>query len=238
MEYIMERMKYRCFCIVFLLAAVILLNGCFTCSESEETKSLDTISYNKISIAVFDSLMNQYASDHEWESYTKGFFDQHGGWGNEDEDNLENKFMIEAKWVGSHSYESNYVDGIVFSMILYACSPDGDGDAKFGKCNTLSTLYLDLYGCNEFSCRNTARVVVRDKDYQYVRSYDKSQFKISSAGDFSYDEFGHDCSAKNKLNFNLFVDDDDFKIDWRIKYGEVTCYNTHCHEVSDFSIWG
>lgn len=227
----------------FLLIVTIFLNGCYMCSDSEETKDLTKISYKTTSIAFMDSLMTQYAAKQKWSSYSVEYRSPKDDEEKLGTDSLKNKFVFEANWAGLNSRYNANVNGIVLTATLRACAPEDSCFASsydFYHSHEVSNLFLELYGCDEYSCKNTSRVVLRDGDYRYVKSFDKTQFKISSGGNFSYSEFGDDCEVHKKLHFNLSIEDENVKIDWNVKYGDIQCSVEHCSEVtsSSFRIWG
>ena len=236
-------MKSELLCKVLLLIVTILMNGCYTCHDSEETKDLTEISYKTTSIAFMDSLMTLYASKQKWSSYSVEYRSPIDDVEKLGTDSTKKKFVFEAAWEGKNSQYGEKVNGIVLAVALHACAPEDSCFASLynlHNSNEVSKLILELYGCDEFSCKNTNRVVIRDEDYRYVKSFDKTQFKISSGGNFSYSEFGDDCIVHKKLHFNLSIEDENVKIDWNVKYGNIQCSVEHCSEVtsSSFRIWG
>ena len=233
-NYIFKNMEEKqSFIYLTLLGVILLLNGCFTCSDYDQERDLSKISYATTSVAFMDSAVARYASENKWNTYRVG------NYGDDVDESVEettkNSFAYRTEW-----NETGYpgIDGVVLKMMMYACTPEDSCHLNFYNAQNVAMLYMELYGCNDIYCENTNRVVVHDANYDYVRVFDKSKFKISDAGSFSYSEFGDNCKVRKKLFFNLVIDDVDFKVDWKIKFGSITCEETHCHEVSDFSVWG
>ena len=221
-----EKMRFTFF---ILLGAMLLLNGCFYCGDYEEKEDLVAYTFSETSIALMDSLKNEYVAKNKWSTSevektkpSKGYDD--------------NKFVYDMYWYNNSS-DHKGVKGIVLRFNLYACTPDNDCDYNFVMADTVSRLIIELHGCDNFTCKNTSRIVVHDRDYRYVRAFDKSQFSITDGGDFEYSTDG-DCTVYKKLSFNLVINGEDIKINWNIKDGYIDCTSTKCHRVTDYSVWG
>lgn len=217
--------------IMTFLAAMLLplfLNGCFYCSDHAEEENFEAYTFIKTKISFMDSLENKYVAQKKWSSYdveNKGSL----------KENYSKNTLVYDLNVKSSDYER--VTGAVFKYTLYACTPDDDCDYNFVDAEKISSLYLEFYGCDNYTCRNTNRIVVHDADYRYVKSFDKSQFSIAYGGQFGYEGDG-DCTIYKNFSFRLIIDDEDFKIDWIIKDGRVVCKSTKCQAVTDYSVWG
>ena len=203
-EYIITYMKSRCFCIVFCVIAMILLNGCaIDYSDSyEETIDLSGFINQETSIAMVDSAVQQTIKP--------------GRYG----------FDVDVGWFRS----SVELEGITLLASVFICPSSGDScKVKPKSARVIKEFYVDLYGCSTGDCSDTKRVVFRDSLYENIRAFNRDQFKLKETESFSYLPFGDECTLRKILNFNLFIDEPDFKVDWDIKYGNITCSGTNYH---------
>jgi len=216
------------FVYIALTLVALLFQGCFYCGDHVDEEKLHAFTLPITSIAYMDSLREQYAKQKKWSSYD--ITDESSLKANYD----KNKFVYNLSWDNT---KHKGVDGIVLNVKLYACTPDDNCDYNFVDAEKVSSLTLELYGCDNFTCKNTSRIVVHDDQYRYVRSFDRKQFSITDGGDFSYSTDG-DCTIYKKLSFNLVIDAENFKINWNLKDGRIYCNSTKCDVVTDYSVWG
>jgi hypothetical protein len=85
-------------------------------------------------------------------------------------------------------------------------------------------LFVDIYGCSDFNCKNVSKIVVHSADYSYSRLVKKGEFEISkSSGSFWAKEDGYDCDVTKEYLFHVKIDMDDFRIDMDVQKGKETC---------------
>ena len=85
-------------------------------------------------------------------------------------------------------------------------------------------LFVDIYGCTDYGCRNAEQVVVHNEDYSFTRLIKKDKFKISEPkGKFYVREHGYDCDVTKEYFFHVDVADDDIKLDMDVQRGSETC---------------
>ena len=85
-------------------------------------------------------------------------------------------------------------------------------------------LFVDIYGCTDYNCKNVSKVVVHSEDYSYSRLLKKDEFEISkSSEDFWAKEHGYDCDVTREYLFHVKIDMDDFQIDMNVQKGNETC---------------
>lgn len=85
-------------------------------------------------------------------------------------------------------------------------------------------LFVDIYGCTDYGCRNAEQVVVHNEDYSYTRLIKKDKFEISEPkGKFYVREHGYDCDVTKEYFFHVVVDDDEIKLEMEVQRGSETC---------------
>ena len=86
------------------------------------------------------------------------------------------------------------------------------------------SLFVDIYGCTDYGCKNAEQVVVHNEDYSYTRLIKKDKFEISEPkGKFYVREHGYDCDVTKEYFFHVVVDDDEIKLDMDVQRGSETC---------------
>lgn len=214
----MKRMKYRCFSIAFLLAAMILQNGCAVdiVDDYEKTIDLSGFTNQETSVALIDSAIQQTASEKHWKLPA-------------DSNGLKSgRFGIDVD-VGL-SKSAVELEGVTLLATVFVCPSSGTScDVKPESAEVVEKLYVDLYGCSSVDCSDTRRVVFHDSSYQNIRAFNRDQFKFKETHSFSFQTFGDECTVRKILNFNLIIDEPDFKVDWDIKYGNITCSGSDYH---------
>ena len=86
-------------------------------------------------------------------------------------------------------------------------------------------LYVDVFGCTDFDCKNAQKVVLHDEFYEYTKVLEKGEFEIlKPQKSFSVDEHGYACEVTKEYHFRLKINLKDFKLDADFQKGEETCY--------------
>lgn len=185
---------------IAVFSALLLLGGCglLPCGDIEVEKDLTQVTSRKTSVAFMDSVKQEALSDKKWEDV--------------------------VYWVKSNSvaYGSG-IHGVTFELDLLACSSATVCEKGLSGTEVLSSLQVDLYGCDSYDCKNVQNIVLHDSSYAYIRTFGKDEFEIADGDEFQYDTFGDDCVVYKLLNFNLRIDAEDVKIDWDVKNGYMTC---------------
>lgn len=211
-------MKSRYFSIVFSVVAMILLNGCAIdiVDDFEETIDLSGFTNQETSVALIDSAIQQTVSENHWKLPADSIGLKSG------------RFGIDVD-VGVYKSAVD-LDGVTLLATVFVCPTPGDScDVKPESAEVIKEFYVDLYGCSSVDCSDTRRVVFHDTSYQEIRAFNRDQFKLKETKTFSYLPFGEDCTLRKILNFNLFIDEPGFKVDWDIKYGNITCSGSDYH---------
>ena len=113
-----------------------------------------------------------------------------------------------------------------------------NGEVKFWISKGGRHVNLELVGCESYLCLETKKIMVYSDNYRYTRIFKSDEFKITEPEEKFFEGHG-DCEIRKDLYFNIVIDQDDFKIDWTVKYGAVTCERLHYDGVpSDWSVWG
>lgn len=87
------------------------------------------------------------------------------------------------------------------------------------------SLSVDIYGCSDYGCTRTDKIVVHNEDFSFTKLLKKGEFEISTpAGNFSTTDFGYDCNVVKDHFFNLKIELKDIKLDLDAQKGTESCY--------------
>lgn len=103
-----------------------------------------------------------------------------------------------------------------FTIYIEVDAQDDSYESLFYNSESLK-FFVEIFYCNTYDCHDAEKIVIRSKDYKYVRLLKKNEFTISSLE--KSDIYG----AKGELNmfhlFNLKVNVDGLKLDWNVQVG-------------------
>ena len=192
---------------IALLPVLLLLGSCglFPCGDIEVEKDLTQVTSRTTSIAFMDSLKQEASSDKKWAKL------------------VYSAEVLNVYEVGVH--------GISLELDLIACPSAAVCEKGVANTEILSMLFVDLYNCDSFDCKNVTNIVIHDDSYGNIRALGKDEFEIADGDEFKYETFGDDCVLTKIRNFNLRIDAEDVKIDWDVKNGYMTCEKVNrCNE--------
>ena len=132
--------------------------------------------------------------------------------------------------IGGSSYRmtsSAFLDSLAGNSVdstyeVWWESSFGKGEVKFRVWKNSNVLFVEFLGCKTYKCLDAKKVVVYDENYRYAKVFYPDQFKITVPKEKFFDGHG-DCDIRKDLFFDVVIDQEDFKIDWTVKYGAVTC---------------
>ena len=148
--------------------------------------------------------------------------------------------------IGESSYRTTYsafldsldADREDSTYNVWWASSYGEAEVKFGITKDSNILYVEFLGCETYKCLAAKKIVVYDAKYRYAKAFYPGEFKITEPKEKFFDGHG-DCDIHKKLFFDVFIDQEDLKIDWTVKFGSVTCEKFHYDGFpSDWSVWG
>lgn len=87
------------------------------------------------------------------------------------------------------------------------------------------SLIIDIYGCNDYACKNAGKVVAHNQNYSFTRLIEKDDFEISKPErEFYVPDGGYDCDVTKDYHFHLKIDLDDVKVELDAQKGRKDCY--------------
>ena len=222
----------RLFCIVFVSLCAAIFWSCTTEYEYY-TQSLNRFTIKEVNLPALDSIILYQDSlqvPHPWESgvvYSEQLSHEH----------RFKDYTPKDKLLASKS------DSAAASMVMFSL-----GIAKFPNPITLKAhfeikvtnsnywettqpywstarvidFYLDIFGCEDFSCETAEKIVLRSGDYSQVLVIEPEDFTFTEIKFVQF--YNGDCSEYTKKHaFNLKIKNKHITLDTDIQLGHINC---------------
>lgn len=106
------------------------------------------------------------------------------------------------------------------SIKLEMYQVDSAGENSVGE-----PLYVDIFDCTDYGCKNGTRAVVHNAGYSYSRLLLPGDFEVSvPEGEFYIREHGYDCDVTKDYFFHFSADVEGLRIEMDVQRGEETCF--------------
>ena len=210
-------MKLKRYVACLCFAALLVLEGCSSYEYFPVDSSLDWAKVFSAYWAPADSALHVFADDAEnsgMYAYTNYTQKDKSLIRDTSKDSLLFKFSTDAT-VG--------LAKDVFSIRVDLEYRETNKGYRFGTID--APLLIDIYGCNDYACKNANKIVVHDKDYSFTKLLEKDDFEISKpVHGFYVPDGGYDCDVTKDYHFHLKIDLDDVKVDLDAQKGSKSCY--------------
>lgn len=205
-------------CVAYLcFAALLVLEGCSTYEYFPVDTSLGSVRVFSAYWSTADSALNLFADDAEnsgMYAYTNYSPKDKSLIRETSKDSLLYKFTVKATVEPAQD---------IFSIWLGLEYKEINESGRYGTIN--APLLIDIYGCNDFACKNADKIVVHSSDYSFTKLLEKDDFEISKpVREFYVPEGGYDCDVVKDYHFHLKLDLDDVKVELDAQKGSKNCY--------------